>query len=134
MPATFTATDGQSQESRISLMISKFKQPCFIVITYICFNLTSTINLVAVFYFYKGYKRIMLGLVSDILTMIGFISDACIYVFADRNVRKLLCSIFRESHCTAPETAGDVLQWIKTIWNMKILRNNIYLIRNWLIY
>ena len=40
---------------------------------------------------------VTLGVASYILDIIGFISDTCIYVFANRNVRRFIYSVVRKS-------------------------------------
>ena len=35
---------------------------------------------------------------SHLFNMTGFMSDVCIYVFGNKNVRKILCSVFRKGN------------------------------------
>ena len=87
---------GQTQVSGISLLREKFKIPCYIVMTYICFNLPRTILLTVSHYVEDQKKSSMLTVLSHALIIIGLTSDVFIYVFADKNVRMLICSIFRK--------------------------------------
>ena len=84
---------GQPEESRLDLLRKKFKLPCYIVITYICFNLTSTIMLTLSRY---GKNWYMLGDFSQLPLIIGVISDAFLYLFTNKSVRALLCSLCRK--------------------------------------
>ena len=77
----------------VNLLMTKFKIPCLIVLTYILFNLTSTVMLTSAKY--EGRKFHLLEVYSHVPIMIGILSDSCIYVFANSNVRELLCSIFK---------------------------------------
>ena len=81
---------GQLPESVLNLLIKKFKQPCYIVITYICFNLSSTLIYISSYHAQEPGQFRILYVSSTVLTLVGFISDAAIYVFANRNVRTLL--------------------------------------------
>ena len=77
-----------------SLVWTKFKLPCYISLTYVFFNLISTIMAAKAFYEQvhnhndKEYKRLMY--IAIVLDLIGFASDIFIYVFVNRNVRKQL--------------------------------------------
>ena len=85
----------QPQELGVHLLISKFKLPCYIVLTYTCFNLSSTAMMAASQLVDNEKPSEHLFRFSLVPTLIGFTSDAIIYVFANREVRKLLCSICR---------------------------------------
>ena len=86
-------TIDQNNVNRPKLFIKKFKVPCYIVMTYICFNLTSTIMMTASQYMKNRRYAIMTLIFSHVFTIVGVTSDACIYIFANKNVRKLLSSI-----------------------------------------
>ena len=71
-------------------LTEKFKIPCYIVLTYICFNLTNTIMLTTSRYVRnKTLSKILYDL-SDIPLLIGFTSDVLIYVFGNRNAKMFL--------------------------------------------
>ena len=83
---------GQPAESGLDLLIKKFKLPCYIVATYICFNFTSTIMFTTAEHLHNVKDKKTLHKFGLIPTIVGLTSDAFIYVFANRNVRKLLNS------------------------------------------
>ena len=83
---------GQPPESRLTLLIKKFKLPCYIVATYICFNLTSTIMFTTAHYVPGPKQANTLNTFGHVPAIVGIMSDALIYVFANRNVRKLIRS------------------------------------------
>ena len=85
---------GQHHESGLDLLIKKFKLPCYIVVTYLCFNLTSTIMFTASRYVGDAKRIKALLTFAHVPAAIGIISDSIIYVFANRNVSKLVCSAF----------------------------------------
>ena len=87
----------KARPSKIALLTSKFKIPCLIVLTYILFNLTSIIMLTISKYVQYGRKFHLLEAFSHVPIIIGIISDACIYVFGNSNVRKLLCSLSKKT-------------------------------------
>ena len=84
----------QPSESGLDLLIKKFKLPCYIVVTYICFNITSTSMFTAGNYVHNAEHVNALKRFGHIPIIVGLISDAFIYVFANRNVRNLFCSFF----------------------------------------
>ena len=84
---------GQPAESGRNLLIKKFKLPCYIVVTYICFNLTSTIMFTTARFARNAEHTKALKRFGQVPTIVGLTSDAFIYVFVNRNVRKLLCSL-----------------------------------------
>ena len=94
--ATEARTAGQPEESGITLLLTKFKLPCYIILTYICFNLASTILLVTSRYMSSDKQKEILFEFSHVPMMIGIFSDAILYVFANKNVRDLLWHVFRK--------------------------------------
>ena len=74
--------------------MTNFKQPCYIVLTYIFFNFTSMVLGTISGYVRKDERPILLAHISTIFIILGFIADAVIYVFANRDVRHLLYSTF----------------------------------------
>ena len=97
----------QSQQT-LSLVWKNFKLPCYVSLTYIFFNLTSTIVVAKAFYEQvknqndKEYTRLIY--IAIVLDLIGFASDTFIYVFVNRNVRKYLRTTF-----------GCIIQKTKTL-------------------
>ena len=90
--------DGSPQQE-LSLVWKKFKLPCYIALTYVLFNLTSTLT-IAKAYYQKHQKRNLdeysrLMYIAVILDLVGFLSDTLIYLFLNKNVRKQLLSTFR---------------------------------------
>ena len=82
------------EDSVMTFLIGKFKQPCYIVLSYIFFNLTSTVMLTCSLYVHSRRQYEILQHFSHVPIIVGCISDASIYVFANRNVRKLLWTMF----------------------------------------
>ena len=80
-------TEGQPQAGGLHLLFNKFKQPCYIVVTYICFNLTSSIIQTSVNYIKDTKQEEILFIFFDVLLLVGFSSDAFIYVFSNKNVQ-----------------------------------------------
>ena len=100
--------ESQSKENGPNIFTKKFKVPCYIVLTYICFNLTSTIMMMVSQYMKNKRHGLMLLIFSHVFTMVGITSDACIYIFANKNVRKLLSSICKNRNLTVSNTNNDV--------------------------
>ena len=73
-----------------SLVIQKFKLPCFIVSTYIMFNFTSTIIAKASEYAKTQEKQNLILDISVLFAIAGFFADIFIYVLVNKNVRRLL--------------------------------------------
>ena len=88
-------------QNRQTLFFKKFKVPCYIVLTYICFNISSLVLFICSRY--TGNKKLTDWLleISDIPIVTGFVSDACIYILANKDVRRLLISIFRREQIEA---------------------------------
>ena len=85
-----------SEENAMNvLIIKKFRQPCYIVLTYLCFNLSSTIMFTTSLYVNNRRQHELLNGFSHIPIMVGLVSDAFIYVYADRDVRGLLFTILK---------------------------------------
>ena len=82
------------EDSAMTFLIGKFKQPCYIVLSYIFFNLTSTVMLTCSLHVHSRRQYEILQHFSHVPIIVGCISDASIYVFANRNVRKLLWTMF----------------------------------------
>ena len=93
---------------KTSLLIQKFKLPCYIVLTYILFNMTSTILLTLSENLDSEDMRKLLFHFSYVPILAGFISDAAIYTFGNRSVRKLLCSIFNRNTLQFPGKACEL--------------------------
>ena len=74
--------------------MTNFKQPCYIVLTYIFFNFPSMVFGTISGYIRKDEQPILLSHILTIFIILGFIADAVIYVFANRDVRHLLYSTF----------------------------------------
>ena len=85
----------QPQESGLNLLISKFTPPCYVVFTYTSFNLSSTVMMTASLLVENEKQSEFLFTFSLVPTLTGFASDAAIYVYVNREVRKLLCSVCR---------------------------------------
>ena len=73
--------------------LAKFVVPCVLILTYVIFNVTG--SLLKMFYFWNR-KQTMFVNVSGLLVMFGWISDACVYIFAQREVRLYLISLFNK--------------------------------------
>ena len=114
---------GQSKESRLNLFREKFKQPCYIVMTYICFNLTSTV-LMQTYNYAEERKKWLLYISYQALMIFGLASDGIIYIFANRNVCKLLCSIFRKYNEHRSRKVGDLA--LQTSINVSLCRQNSF--------
>ena len=87
---------GESRTSRARLLIKKFKLPCYIVFTYICFNLASTTLITYDHYIPKEKRNPIIKVLARTAIILGLISDATIYIFANKIVRTLLCSLCRK--------------------------------------
>ena len=85
----------QCTQNRQRVLFKKFKLPCYIVLTYICFNISSTIILTYSTFGKQGRLSRLLYDISDGLILVGFISDILIYVLANKNVCTLLVTIVR---------------------------------------
>ena len=99
---------GQPRESRVELLKKNFKLPCYIVMTYILFNLSSTIILA----FGEdandqAHHYLLIG-ISQFFMILGFASDVCIYVFANGKVRILLRSMFKKSNLQSVNRVNDI--------------------------
>ena len=120
----FTAKKLRSLEIRIPnqtndggrLLLKKFQLPCYIVLTYILFNITSTGMLTmsrnvhfetAKTLFHFSYAPIVAG----------FISDALIYTIGDRNVRKLLRTMLRRETLQVSNRISDLVI-VKTSYSL----------------
>ena len=86
----------QPKEKGMSLITKKFKVPLYIVSTYIIFNFVSSI-LRMISYSDKKQYGIVFDRIASILDIIGYASDGCIYIYANRNVRKKLKSWLERS-------------------------------------
>ena len=98
---------GQPHESSVELLMKNFKLPCYIVMTYIIFNLSSTVILASAAHTKIKARWQLLINISQFLVIWGFASDVCIYVFADRKVRKLLASKFKRSNVQGSNRISD---------------------------
>ena len=78
---------GKQKEKGFSLMTKKFKVPLYIVSTYIIFNFTSSILRTISNSNKSGFKLELLDRIATMLDIVGYTSDSCIYIFANRNVR-----------------------------------------------
>ena len=87
---------GHPHHRTMSLINDKFRLPCYIVSTYILLNFTSMVILISTRYLHGKDSRKILVPISFMLSILGFISDGFIYVFANKNVRKLLTSRIRK--------------------------------------
>ena len=94
-------------QNRHRLLFKKFKVPCYIVLTYICFNMSSTILLIYSIYESNEKLSRILYHSMDIPIVVGFTSDAFIYVVANKDVRKLLFNIFRREQIQRSNRVGD---------------------------
>ena len=107
----FKNSETISTDQRIrktSLIIQKFKLPCYIVLTYILFNITSTIILILSQILHNDNIKKLLFHFSYIPILVGFISDAAIYAFGNRNVRELICSLFKRETLQLRSRASDL--------------------------
>ena len=98
---------GQPQESRSKLLIKKFKLPCYIVMTYMLFNLTGAIMFTASRYVENQRRSKLLSVFAHLPIIVGFTSDACIYVFANKNVRKLFCTTCKRRNIRVSDQGID---------------------------
>ena len=114
---------GQPRESRVRLLIKKFKLPCYIVFTYIFFNLTSTIILAFIVYEDNKNKVALLINFSQSLVIVGVASDAFIYVYATGNVRKLLKSMFRRRNLQVSSVNDDTTYWAFMYLWIRMVKN-----------
>ena len=80
-------------QSRRQNPLAKFVVPCILVLTYIIFNVTG--SAFKMFHFWNPRKIIFVN-ASALLVMLGWISDACVYVFAQKDVRLYLISLIRK--------------------------------------
>ena len=87
---------GRKSPSMIGLFRERFLLPCYIVCTYMLFNLSSIILATVSRYVERGSDKVALTRASYVLDMVGFTSDAAIYVFANKSVRKFLQSLIRD--------------------------------------
>ena len=99
---------GLPEESRLNLLRKKFKQPCYIVITYVCFNVTSTVLMQTYNSARDARKRWLLYISYQALLIVGLTSDVLIYILANKNVYKLLCSFFRKQNVQRSRRVGDL--------------------------
>ena len=91
-----SSLSGESRTNRVNLLIRKFKLPCYIVLTYICFNLASTTFITYDHYIPKGERDPIIKVLANTAMILGFISDSLIYIFANKNVRTLICTLCRK--------------------------------------
>ena len=98
----------QQRESLINLLIEKFKVPCLIVLTYLIFNLTSTIMLTSAQYVQSRKQAKVLMAFSQVPILVGIISDLIIYVLANGNVRRFICSKVRSYNLQLTRRPNDV--------------------------
>ena len=84
-----------TQVTGLQLLMSKFKQPCYIVLTYISFNLSSTIFNISMrnIESLSGRQSMILYILYEVFFIVGLASDAFIYTYMDRNVRQFLSSL-----------------------------------------
>ena len=105
----------EPRPGNISLLREKFVLPCYIVCTYVFFNLASMVLAMTARYLDHDRKvYLSLGVASYILDIIGFISDACIYVFANRNVRRFIYSVVRKSKGRSYRDGQEKVTFIQT--------------------
>ena len=77
----------------------RFKVPFLVILTFILFNVTSTIVLtVASYSVLRENVEDLLWHFSIFLDITGFISDVCIYVFLQKEIRKL-CLVLMRNFC-----------------------------------
>ena len=96
-------------QNRQRPLFKKFKLPCYIVLTYICFNMTSTILMTYSRYEKNAWLSEMLWNIADVPIVAGFTSDAAIYVLANKNVRKLLIALFRREKMQSSNRVAPTL-------------------------
>ena len=99
---------GQAPESGLDFLIKKFKVPCYIVISYLCFNLTCTIMYTVSSNVHDTKLVGALFTYGHVPMIFGLVSDACIYTFANRNVHKLLCSTCKSRSTQVSNIATNV--------------------------
>ena len=74
--------------------LKRFKVPFLVVLTFILFNITGTIMLtVASYCLFTEHVELILLHSSIFLDIVGCISDACIYLFIQKEIRKI-CLVF----------------------------------------
>ena len=73
--------------------LTKFVVPFVLVLTYIIFNVTGSVCKMVHFW---NPKKIILVNISGLLVMFGWISDAFVYIFVQREVRLYLISLMRK--------------------------------------
>lgn len=101
------ANVGTHQENGTSLLIKKFKLPCYFVLTYIFFNITSTIMLTLSRNIKNESQAALLKHFSYIPIVVGFVSDILIYTFGNRNVRGHVHSMFSKKRVFVPNRFSD---------------------------
>ena len=92
----------ESRTTSASLLIKKFAMSCYIVFTYICFNLASTALITYNHYTPREERNSIILELAHTAIILGFVSDVTIYIFANKNVRVLICSLCRkrDNHVT----------------------------------
>ena len=88
--STQNRTNRQPTDGGVSLIRKKFKLPCFIVSTYILFNFTSTILLIAAEYANSDKQFFLIMNIGMFLVIAGFLADVFAYLFANKNVSRNL--------------------------------------------
>ena len=76
--------------------LAKFVVPCVLVSTYIVFNVTGSTLKMIQYLNPKNREMIILVFISGLLIMVGWMSDAFVYIFAQRDVRLYLISLVRK--------------------------------------
>ena len=84
------SANGEPSKAGFSLVAKKFKVPCYIVLTYILFNFTSSILAVISEYVKTGKGLEVMDHISVTLDIVAYTSDAFIYVFMNKDIRLLL--------------------------------------------
>ena len=79
----------QSQEKRTMFANKKFKIPCIIVTTYLCFNFIATMLLIASDSEENRTRKNLLIDIAIILDILGLLSDIFTYIFLKTNVLSL---------------------------------------------
>ena len=87
-----------STANRNKFLLKKFKIPCYIMLTYICFNIVSTILMTCSGLVKNETLSKMFLDSADIPIVAGFTSDATIYILANKNVQKLICNALKREN------------------------------------
>ena len=87
-----------------------FRVPCFIVITYVIFNITSNVlSAMAFFKVFSSKVNRILNTGTFLLLVPAYLSDVCIYVFFQKEIRGTLLMMIRRKKRTAIATVSGTL-------------------------